>query len=198
MNISKNMVVSIDYLLKDENGVEIDRSQEGVPLVYIQGQGNIIPGLESALEGAQAGDSKTVVVAPEQGYGIRREDLMQTVDKDLFQGVESIEPGMQFMGKTAEGSMVLTVVAVEEDKVVVDGNHPLAGKTLHFDISVADVRPATEEELQGSSCCGGHGDDHECCGGKGEDHECCGGQGDDHECCGGHGDDHECCGGHDK
>jgi FKBP-type peptidyl-prolyl cis-trans isomerase SlyD len=151
----------MDYSLKDDEGTLIDQSQPGQPLAYLHGHKNIIPGLESALNGKAAGDTVAVRVAPEEGYGEPNPALEQVVPRDRFQGVESLEEGMQFQASTDQGPISVRVVKVEDENVTVDGNHPLAGKHLNFDVTVQDVREATEEEIahghvhQESGCCGG-------------------------------------------
>lgn len=147
MQIRENTVVSIDYVLTDEAGEVLDRSEEGSPLAYLQGASNIIPGLEKALEGCNAGDSMQVEVAPAEGYGDYDDGLVQVVSRELFEDADALEPGMRFQAKSDSGSLIVTVTEVNDNGVTVDGNHPLAGQTLNFDVTVADVREATEEEI---------------------------------------------------
>ncbi len=147
MQIEQNSVVSFHYTLTDDQGQVLDSSQGREPLVYLQGVGQIVPGLEKAMEGRQVGDQFKVDVAPEEGYGVHHPELMQEVPREAFQGVEDIQPGMQFQGRGPQGVINVTVTKVENDKVHIDGNHPLAGQTLHFDVEVTSVRAATEEEL---------------------------------------------------
>jgi FKBP-type peptidyl-prolyl cis-trans isomerase SlyD len=157
MQISDNKVVFIDYTLTNDEGEVIDTSKGSEPLAYIQGVGNIIPGLESALEGHQTGDSLKVSIPPEQGYGLRNEDSLRTFPREAFSGIDEIEEGMQFMAQLEDSQQMFTVVTVEEDTVVADANHPLAGMTLNFDVTVRDVRDATDEELShGHAHAGGH------------------------------------------
>ena len=148
MEIADARVASIDYTLTDEQGNVLDKSPEAQPLRYFHGAGNIVPGLEKALAGRQVGDTLKVEVKPEEGYGPRNDALVQEVPRTAFQGVDRIEPGMQFHANSERGPLLVTVVDVADDKVRIDGNHPLAGKTLHFDVKVADVREASEEEKQ--------------------------------------------------
>jgi FKBP-type peptidyl-prolyl cis-trans isomerase SlyD len=110
----------------------------------------LIPGLEAQLLGKVAGDKLNVTVQPDDGYGEFNEQLVQTVPSDVFEVVESIEPGMQFQTSNEGGSggETITVVSVENDEVTIDGNHPLAGVTLHFDVDIIEVREATTEELE--------------------------------------------------
>lgn len=148
MRIAPAKVVHIHYTLKNGSGELLDKSSSGAPLGYLHGAGNIIPGLEEALAGKSAGDALSVEVAPDQGYGVRDETLVQDVPRGAFEGVDSIEPGMRFQAESEQGARIIEVVAVADDVVTVDGNHPLAGETLVFDVEVATVRDATEEELE--------------------------------------------------
>ncbi len=159
MQIADNVVASINYTLKNANGEVIDSSAGGEPLSYIQGVGNLIPGLEKELAGKQAGDSLQVTVAPEDGYGPLQDALIQTVPKEAFDGVEEISVGMRFQAQTAEGGVSVVVTEVSGDQVTVDGNHPLAGQDLFFDVEIVEVRAATEEEqshghVHGAGGCG--------------------------------------------
>ncbi|TYT24862.1 peptidylprolyl isomerase [Luteimonas viscosa] len=148
MEIAPACVASIHYTLTDDDGRVIDQSSDARPLRYFHGAGNIIPGLEKALAGRHAGDTLKVDVKPEEGYGVRNEGLVQELPRDSFKGVDKVEPGMQFEARTERGPLLVTVVAVDDDKVRIDGNHPLAGQTLHFDVRVLEVREATEDEKQ--------------------------------------------------
>jgi FKBP-type peptidyl-prolyl cis-trans isomerase SlyD len=148
MQISKNKVVAIDYTLTDNDGNTLDTSANREPLKYIQGAGNIIPGLERALEGEESGSKVNVTVNPDEGYGQRDENLKQQVPRNLFEGVDTLEPGMQFQAQTEGGVQIITVAEVGEEEVLVDANHPLAGVTLNFDVDVVEVRDASEEELE--------------------------------------------------
>ena len=160
MQIAKDLVASIEYTLTDAAGAVIDSSVGNEPLAYLHGAGNIIPGLENALEGKKAGDSLTVTVAPEDGYGEKNDGLIQVVPKDMIQGVDNIEAGMQFHAQTDHGMQVITVAAVEGDNITVDGNHPLAGQTLKFDVKIIEVRAASEEELEHGHVHGAGGHHH--------------------------------------
>ncbi len=148
MLIARDKVALIHYTLRNDAGETLDSSSGGDPLAYIHGQGNIIPGLEKALEGRQSGDRLSVRVEPADGYGVRDAALVQKVPRRQFGGA-SLQPGMQFHAKTSEGhTRVVTVQRLQGDMVVVDGNHPLAGENLHFEVEVTDVRDATHEELE--------------------------------------------------
>lgn len=161
MNIANGCVVAFHYTLTDDAGAEIDSSKGGEPLAYLHGHGGIIPGLEKELEGKTAGDAMQVTVQPEEGYGAVNEELVQAVPREAFQGVDQIEPGMQFQAQGAGGQVQLVVVtAVDDETVTVDGNHPLAGKVLNFDVAIDSVREASEEELEHGHVHGPGGDQH--------------------------------------
>ncbi len=160
MQIAENTVVQIHYTLKNAAGDVIDTSEGQEPLAYLHGGGSIVEGLESALAGKAVGDKLDVTVEPERGYGDRREDLVQSVDRSNFVGVETIEVGMQFLAQTPWGEQPVTVMAVADDSVQLDGNHPLAGETLNFSVEVVDVRQASEEELQHGHAHGEGGHHH--------------------------------------
>ncbi|MGB7160508.1 MAG: peptidylprolyl isomerase [Tepidisphaeraceae bacterium] len=145
--IGKDKVVSIDYTLKDGAGKVIDSSEGRDPLTYLHGHGGLIPGMEKGLEGKSTGDSFQLVVSPDEGYGQKDPNMVQPVPRANFGGAADIKPGMQFQAKTPQGARVVTVVDVSPDTVTVDANHPLAGETLHFDVSVKDVRDASPEEI---------------------------------------------------
>lgn len=154
----------MDYALRDDEGNLIDQSQPGQPLTYLHGHQNIIPGLEAALEGKEVGDAIEVRIAPGEAYGETNPNLEQVVARDRFQGVSDIQVGMQFQASTDQGPVSVRVTKVDDETVTVDGNHPLAGKHLNFDVSIKDIRPGTEEEIahghihQSGGCCGGSGD----------------------------------------
>lgn len=148
MDIAADRVVLIHYTLKDDGGAVLDSSASGEPLAYIQAHGNLVPGLEKALDGQPEGSTLSVSLAPADGYGLRDEALVQRVPKRSLQNSGVIKKGMQFQGSTADGLRMFTVTAVIGDMVTLDGNHPLADKTLHFNVEVVKVREATSEELE--------------------------------------------------
>ena len=155
MQIEADKVVSFDYTLTDSQGEVVDTSEGREPLAYLHGHGNIVPGLEKAMEGNEPGAKLQVTVPPEEGYGPYRDELVQTVSKEVFSGVDKVEPGMQFHAESAQGPLIVTVKKIEGEQVVIDGNHQLAGQDLNFDVKVRDVRPATDEELeQGQAAAG--------------------------------------------
>ena len=160
MQIAADAVVLIHYTLKDDDGKVLDSSDGGEPLAYIQGHGNLVPGLEKALEGKKDGDALAVTLSPDEGYGTRNETLVQRVPKRSLQGSGEIRKGMQFRAQTEEGLRVFTVTAVVGDMVSLDGNHPLADQTLHFDVEVVSVRAATAEELEHGHVHGAGGHHH--------------------------------------
>jgi len=162
MVISKDKVVQIDYTLTDNGGQVLDSSQGRGPLSYIHGKGNLIPGLEKALEGQAPGNAFKVSIPPAEAYGERDPQLVQQVARRNFEGVENLAVGMRFQARGEGYTRQVVVVGVEDDTVTVDGNHPLAGATLNFDVKVVQVRDATEEELAHGHCrgeggCGGCG-----------------------------------------
>jgi FKBP-type peptidyl-prolyl cis-trans isomerase SlyD len=160
VEIAADSVVLIHYTLKDDSGAVLDSSAGGEPLAYIQGHGNLVPGLEKALEGKQGGNTLTVTLSPAEGYGARDEALVQRVPKRSLQGSGEIRKGMQFQARTDSGMRVFTVTAVAGDMVTLDGNHPLADRTLHFDVEVVGVREATTEELEHGHVHGAGGHHH--------------------------------------
>ena len=149
MNIEGKCVVSIHYTLTNSNGEKLDSSEGRDPLSYLHGASNIVPGLERALDGKAAGDSVKVVVKPEHGYGEVDPALVQKVPRSAFEGVDDIKAGMQFQAQGPDGQVQLIAVTdVTGEEVTVNGNHPLAGEELHFDVTVENVRTATAEEIE--------------------------------------------------
>ncbi|MFT7677889.1 MAG: FKBP-type peptidyl-prolyl cis-trans isomerase SlyD [Planctomycetota bacterium] len=148
MKISLNAVVSIDYELKDDAGEVIDSSKDDAPLAYLHGIGNLLPGLESELLGKSNGDNVKVRLTAEDGYGERSEEMVQVVKRAQFPADVTIERGMQFQTDGPQGAVPVTVVEVDGDEVKLDGNHPLAGVNLNFDVTVVEVREASAEELE--------------------------------------------------
>ncbi|RCL44890.1 MAG: peptidylprolyl isomerase [Candidatus Thioglobus sp.] len=147
--VGDNMVVSMHYTLTDPQGNVLDSSESAEPLAYLHGANNIIPGLERGLIGKTVDDECQVTVAPEEGYGAVIPELVQSVDKAAFEGVESLEAGMAFEARSPEGEVQRVVITeINGDQVTVDGNHPLAGVTLNFDVKIVSVRDATAEELE--------------------------------------------------
>jgi FKBP-type peptidyl-prolyl cis-trans isomerase SlyD len=146
MQIGKEKVVSIHYTLRNNAGTVLDSSEGHSPLLYIQGIGNLIPGMEEGLEGKVKGDKVQIKVSPEKGYGERDEKMIQKVPRSAFGGQE-IKEGMQFQAGTNHGQQVVTVTEIGLDSITVDGNHPLAGVELNFSVEVLEVRDASSEEL---------------------------------------------------
>jgi FKBP-type peptidyl-prolyl cis-trans isomerase SlyD len=160
MQIAPNSVVTLHYTLKDNEGNLIDQSDDG-SFLYLHGAMNIIPGLESALVGKAAGDEVSVSVSPEEGYGVKDPERIQEVPKEMFEGNEDIQVGVQFHAEGPDGAaVVVTVVEVKDDVVVIDGNHALAGVDLNFDVKIVEVREASEEEVTHGHVHGPHGHDH--------------------------------------
>lgn len=148
MQITQDSVVSIHYTLTNDAGETIDSSAGGDPLTYLQGNGNLIPGLENALTGKQPGDKLQVKIAPADGYGEYNKELVQSVPRRQFKGIKNVRVGMQFQVQGEGGHpRSVTVTHIMGDMVTIDGNHTLAGQNLNFDVEVTDVREATAEEL---------------------------------------------------
>ena len=178
MTIEKDKMVRIHYTLKDDDGNELDTSVGSEPLEYLHGTGFLLPKLEEELEGKGVGDKFSAVIEAKDGYGEYQKDLVAEVDRKNFDSSVPIEVGMKFQAEDASGLHIVTVTALSDDKVTIDANHELAGKRLHFDIEVLDVRDATEVEIlhaQESCSCGGCGGCGGDCNGEGEG--CCGGCG---------------------
>ncbi len=147
MNIAKDHAVKFEYTLKDDEGAVIDSSDGKTPLAYLHGHQNIVPGLEKELEGKQVGDQFVVTILAADGYGARRDEIVTKVTRQELAGIEGLQVGIQLQAETPQGMHVFTVVAIEEQHVTLDGNHPLAGQDLHFDVKVIDIRDATSEEI---------------------------------------------------
>jgi FKBP-type peptidyl-prolyl cis-trans isomerase SlyD len=160
MKISKEKVVSIHYTLKDKTGEVLDSSDGQPPLEYIQGLGNIIPGLEKALDGKQVGDKLNAVIPPEDAYGVRKESFVKTIPLSEFENQGDVKVGSQFRVETSQETHIATVTNIENENVTIDLNHPLADETLHFDIEVMDIREATQEELSHGHVHGAGGHAH--------------------------------------
>jgi FKBP-type peptidyl-prolyl cis-trans isomerase SlyD len=146
MQISANKVVSIHYTLTNNEGDVLDTSSGGEPLNYIQGIGALIQGMEEGLEGKSLGDKLQLKIAPEKGYGVLQMEMIQQVPMSAFGG-QMVSPGMQFEAGSEEQRFLVTVKEVTDEFVIIDGNHPLAGVELNFDVEVLEVREAAEEEL---------------------------------------------------
>ncbi|WP_218311874.1 FKBP-type peptidyl-prolyl cis-trans isomerase [Alteromonas antoniana] len=161
MTITSDSVVTLHYKVSAEDGTELDSSFGKEPLTVLHGRRFLIEGLEEALEGKDKGESFSVSVEPEKAYGHRVDALVQRVPKTMFEGME-VEVGMSFRATTQQGEQSVVVIETTEDDVVVDGNHPLAGIPLTFEVEVVDIREATAEELEHGHAHGkdGHSHDH--------------------------------------
>jgi FKBP-type peptidyl-prolyl cis-trans isomerase SlyD len=147
--VQPNSHVTVEYVLTDDEGEVLDASsaEDGEPIEYVHGYGMLVPGLEAALVGLKAGDKKKITVGADEGYGERDEELMLEIDRTEFP--DTVQPGDEFVATSPEGEeVVLHVVEVNEDIVLVDANHPLAGMTLHYEIEVKSIRAATESEIE--------------------------------------------------
>lgn len=156
MTVTKDSVVSIHYTLRDNDGNILDSSSGRDPLNYIHGRGNLIIGMEEGIEGKSNGDQFSLKISPEKGYGLKNDQLVQKVPLKSF-GEQKVEAGMQF---NTQNGQVVTVTEVAQDFVTVDGNHPLAGVALNFEVEVVDVRKATQEEIDHGHVHGPGGHNH--------------------------------------
>jgi FKBP-type peptidyl-prolyl cis-trans isomerase SlyD len=148
MQIADKMAVSIHYTLTGDTGEVLDSSIGDEPLVYLHGTGNIISGLEDALQGKVVGDKFNVRIAAKDAYGEQNAEMIQVIPRAMFEGIDELEVGMQFHADVSSGSGEVTIVKIEGDDITIDGNHPMAGMALTFDVEVMDVRPATKEETE--------------------------------------------------
>jgi len=153
-------VIGFNYTLKDKEGNLIDTSEGQAPLLFLVGSGHIIPGLETEVMGMTVGDKKNVVISPEEGYGPIIDDLKITVKKSQFPEDADIKLGDQFQVNEEPNAPVFTVISIEKDDVFVDGNHPMAGIELHFDVEITEKRAATEEEQSHGHAHGAGGHEH--------------------------------------
>lgn len=161
MTISNGKVVDLKYSLKDGDGQVLDEADAESPFSYLHGADQIVPGLESALEGLKKGDKKSVTVEPSQGYGEHNPELLLTVNRSQFPAGAELKAGMQFEANVGEGQTALFVVrSVSGDEIQIDGNHPMAGETLHFEVEVLAVREASQEELEHGHAHGPDGHHH--------------------------------------
>jgi FKBP-type peptidyl-prolyl cis-trans isomerase SlyD len=150
MSITNHKAVTVQYTLKDDAGETIDTSVGRDPLFYIHGTGGLLPGFEAALDGKTKGDTVSFSLEPKDGYGERKPSMIFKVPRERFSDIEDMREGLQFAVNGPQGTMVMTALKIDDKNVTLDGNHPLAGKNLHFEVEVLDVRDATEEEIRES------------------------------------------------
>lgn len=149
MKIANQCVVSIHYTLTDTQGQELDSSKDQEPLTYLHGTEGLIPGLERELEGREPGEQFEATVQPEEAYGEVNPQLVQDVPLEVLDGIENLHVGMALQSKAPDGSVQnLRVDAIGDESATLNANHPLAGEVLKFDVTVENVREATEEELE--------------------------------------------------
>jgi FKBP-type peptidyl-prolyl cis-trans isomerase SlyD len=159
LTVENNRVVTVDYILTLENGDVVEDTHKGMPMRFLAGHDEILPGLEDALFGLAVDDETAVTLAPDEAYGDYDPDAFEEAPVDAFPTTEPIEPGMPIGVQDESGEMYQAYVSeVRTDAIVLDFNHPLAGETLHFQVKVIDVRPATAEELAHGHV---HGDGHD-------------------------------------
>ena len=149
MTVKKDAVVEMHYTLKNDAGEGVDSSKGQDPMPFIQGRGNIIPGLEKALEGMKVGDTCDVSVKPEDAYGVHHAEGIQEIPKEALQGIENLEIGMELQSQDEQGNpFIVRIEEIKDDVVIINANHPLAGQTLHFNVSIESIREATADELE--------------------------------------------------
>ncbi len=160
MQIEDKKIVVMNYTLTTDDGEVLDQSSDG-SFAYLHGADNIIAGLENALTGKMVGDTLNVKVAPADGYGERNDEMIQVVGKEMFESDEGLEVGSQFHAEGPDGQpIMITIAAIDGDDITIDGNHPLAGVNLNFDVSIIDIRDASEEELSHGHVHGPDGHHH--------------------------------------
>ena len=148
MLITNQHVVAIDYTLSNDAGEVIDSSAGAEPLVYLHGASNIVAGLENALTGKAVGDELEVSVEPQDAYGEYSAELITNLGREMFEGVDELEVGMQFHASAPDGGMqIVTIRDIDGDQVTIDGNHPLAGQQVNFKVKVVSIREASQEEV---------------------------------------------------
>jgi FKBP-type peptidyl-prolyl cis-trans isomerase SlyD len=160
MKAAQNTVVTMHYTLSDDSGTVLDTSSGGEPLAYLQGHHNIIPGLESALLGKEAGYKSRVTVAPADAYGEKNPDAVFEAPREHFPPDMQLEVGLKVVADGPNGPLHLTVVKLTDTGALLDGNHPLAGQTLHFDVEIVSIREASKEELDHGHVHGAGGHHH--------------------------------------
>ncbi len=148
MIVKKDKVVEMHYTLKNDAGEVIDSSKSQGPMPFIQGHGNIIPGLESALEGMKVGESCDVSIKPEDAYGVYIPEAIQEIPMDALKEIDNLAVGMELESRDNDGNrFIVHVKSINKDTVTVDANHPLAGETLHFNVSIENIREPSEDEF---------------------------------------------------
>lgn len=160
MQITKDAVVLIHYTLRNDAGETLDSSAGREPLAYLHGNGNLIAGLERELDGKAAGARLSVRIAPADGYGEYDKSLVQRIPRRTLKGIGNLRVGMQLQAQSPQGPQAMTVTHIAGDMVTIDGNHPLAGQDLHFDVEITEVRAATAEELAHGHVHGPGGHEH--------------------------------------
>tara|TARA_R110000868_G_scaffold78238_3_gene223403 strand:+ start:816 stop:1298 length:483 start_codon:yes stop_codon:yes gene_type:complete len=160
MQISKDTVVQFSYVIKELDGTEVESSGDQAPVAYLHGHNAMMPGIEKALEGKQAGDSLSLELPASETFGEKLEDNEQRVSVKHLMGATKWQAGMKAMVNTEHGQRQVTVLKVGKFMATVDINHPLAGKTLQFDLSVVAVREASTEEIEHGHAHGEGGHHH--------------------------------------
>ncbi|KMT65751.1 peptidylprolyl isomerase [Catenovulum maritimum] len=171
MNIEKDSVITMHYIVKNSHGEEIDSSRDGEPMTFLHGQGFLISGLENELTGKTVGDKFECKIEAADAYGVYHDELVQALPISVFDAIEEIHEGMQLRASTDQGEQSVIITEITDETVTVDGNHPLAGVDLEFNVEIIAVRAATEEELahghvHAEGGCGSHHHhEDDCCDG---------------------------------
>jgi FKBP-type peptidyl-prolyl cis-trans isomerase SlyD len=160
MQIANDKAVSFHYTLTNSAGEVLDSSAGGEALVYLHGSGNIISGLEAALVGKKVGDTFKVTIEPKDAYGEHQDDMIQVLERKMFEGIDELEVGMQFHADVSHGPGIVTIIEINGDEITIDGNHPLAGEALTFDVEVTEIRDASPEEIAHGHIHGAGGHHH--------------------------------------
>jgi len=146
--VAEHRVYTLAYQLKNREGEVVDDSSGGAPLRFVSGCGSMIQGIEKAVAGREAGECLEVTIPPEMAYGEHQQDLVRRMPRSMFQGTEELREGMKFQTNSGDDAQIVKIIGFEDDQVIIDANHPLAGFTLYFDLEIVEAREATEEETQ--------------------------------------------------
>lgn len=146
--MTEKLIYTLNYWLKNDDGEVVDTSEGGIPMVFMQGSSSVISGIHKAVEGKSEGDRLEVVVPPEMAYGRHDPGLLSVVSASVFEGIDTVVPGMKFQTNTGSEAQIVKVVKVDGDQITIDANHPLAGLTMNFELEILGLRLASEQELQ--------------------------------------------------
>ena len=148
MKVSENTIIMLEYILMDNSGEILESSKEDGEYEYLHGIGEMLPGVEKALLGLEKGGSIDIIIPPEEGFGIKSEEMIFEIDKNIFPEEAILEKGMEFDVEDDDGESIITVIELRGEKVLIDKNHPLAGETLRVQAEIIDVRKAEDWEIE--------------------------------------------------